>query len=269
MVVDPNGTLPTYSSDGVRNDMLSGSIAGYSGADLADISRDASRGGSGPGSFTDRIWGGGMSQVMANAAAVAEKAKNDAAKTTGEIATQGQGSTVSNFDAGKKVNGNITNGVLLDEVIVKRKKLFGRIWDWLKERGDNANDAAETTVSSVVLVATSIVMPIINQVKVISREGIHEGRAYDPNNKVSWAVTYSVKDWEIVRRDELNNKESLSWEEGKEVMQATNSVLLMATPIKYNLSMPGFNTWLLNTGASFMTKKYIKKGVKYSLEDNE
>jgi RHS repeat-associated protein len=98
-MVDPNGTLATYSSDGVRNDELSTYAKDY-------VAEGGERGtgnfGNGNGGWSDRIWGGGMSQVMANAAAVAEKAKNDAEKTTGESKTQGDGKTVSNLGSNAK-----------------------------------------------------------------------------------------------------------------------------------------------------------------------
>lgn len=142
-MVDPNGTLATYSSDGVRNDMLSGNVAGYSGAELADISRDASRGGSGPGSFSDRIWGGGMSQVMANAAAIVEKAKNDAEKTTGESKTQGDGKTVSNLGSANNGTPPRKGGVgPFTDDDSERAGSTVQIYIWDKESGKDVGHTA-------------------------------------------------------------------------------------------------------------------------------
>jgi hypothetical protein len=99
-MVDPNGMLPTYSSDGVRNDELSGNARDYT-AFQGGGGTSAIGGG---GGFFDRIWGGGMSQVMANAAAIEAKRKEDAKKTLGESQAQGQGSTVSNL---KEADGTV------------------------------------------------------------------------------------------------------------------------------------------------------------------
>lgn len=93
------------------------------------------------------------------------------------------------------------NPVEIEGVVVKGQGFFGRMWggvkkglssawSWAKNKGNNI---AEKTASSVVLVATSIVMPIINQGGIIANEGIHDGGPRDASSRVSWAVPYKVQ----------------------------------------------------------------------------
>jgi hypothetical protein len=70
-MVDPNGTLPTYSSDGKRNEVLTPNLRDY----LAPLLGPGTSSMGGGGGFFDRVWGGGMPQVMANAAAIEAKEK--------------------------------------------------------------------------------------------------------------------------------------------------------------------------------------------------
>jgi RHS repeat-associated protein len=56
----------------------------------------------------------------------------------------------------------------------------------------------EGTISSQITFYTSIFLPIVNQVYTISKEGIHPGRARDPNNELKWAVPYKLENWNLV-----------------------------------------------------------------------
>lgn len=119
---------------------------------------------------------------------------------------------------------------------------YMKAWDKVKKGTaklvETANSIAEKTASSVTLVATSISAPVINQVNIIRKEGIHEGSAYDPNNNVSWAVPYKVQGWKPVPQKQLMN-ENISYEDGKELLQATANTVALALPVKVPVGSTG------------------------------
>jgi len=64
--------------------------------------------------------------------------------------------------------------------------------------------------------------------------------------------------------------QTLSWEDGKEVMKSTTNTLFLITPVKYNIPVPGASPWLqktINWGAGAGTKTGIKHGVYYWLDN--
>jgi len=94
-----------------------------------------------------------------------------------------------------------------------------------------ASDVVEGTANSLVLVSTSVLMPIINQGYIISQEGIHEGVAFDVNNTVKWAVPYKVKDWSLVPQNHMMGG-YLDYEDGKELIKSTVDAIVLPLPVK-------------------------------------
>lgn len=65
--------------------------------------------------------------------------------------------------------------------------------------------------------------------------------------------------------------ETLSWEDGKEVMQSTTNVLMMVTPLKYDIKIPGLSPLMqkgVNWGAGSGTKTIIKNGVENAMDED-
>lgn len=97
----------------------------------------------------------------------------------------------------------------------------------------------EGTISSPITFYSSIFLPIINQVYTISKEGIHPGRARDPNNELKWAVPYKLENWNLVPLkndlgETFEGKEGYE-KGGKEIKDATIDVM-MDLPIRNKLS---------------------------------
>ncbi|MGE7775630.1 RHS repeat domain-containing protein [Chitinophaga sp. NPDC101104] len=93
------------------------------------------------------------------------------------------------------------------------------------------SDLTQGTINSVTIFGSGFVMPVINQAHVIYKEGPHSGGAYDPNNKVEWAVPYKFEDWKFVKQSHLMNG-NISFEDGREIMSASVDVVLMGLPVK-------------------------------------
>ncbi len=91
----------------------------------------------------------------------------------------------------------------------------------------------EEKISNVALFTTGVIMPVMNQAYVIYKEGPHPGGAYDPNNKVDWAVPYTIKlnGWSIeaVPQGHLMYGD-ISFDEGKQVMGAAFEVFTIGSP---------------------------------------
>jgi RHS repeat-associated protein len=106
----------------------------------------------------------------------------------------------------------LIDGGILDEVVVKGEKL--------------AHDMA----NSVILTITGVLSPIINQAHTIYKEGLHEGPAYYRENR-NYAVPYELKNWKPVRTTDMMG-ETLSWDNGKKVINATVNTVSSVFPVK-------------------------------------
>lgn len=127
----------------------------------------------------------------------------------------------------------------------------------------------ENVASSVTLTVTGVIMPVINQFSVIANEGFHSGSAWYQESKVSWAVPYKVKNWKFVRQDQMMGQ-TLSWEDGKDVMKSTTETILIIFPINHNIPIRGAAPWLqksVNWGAEEATSEGINRGINYWLDN--
>ena len=142
--------------------------------------------------------------------------------------------------------------------------------NWFQKAINWVDEKLESTVSSVTLTVTGVVMPLIDRLNIIAREGVHEGSARNPENKVSWAVPYEIKDWKLVGQDQMMTKNNLSWEDGKKVMKSTTETLFLITPIKHHIPVPGAPPFIqkgIDWGAGSGTKSLFKEGIYHWLDD--
>jgi len=112
----------------------------------------------------------------------------------------------------------------------------------------------ESTISSPITFYSSIFLPIINQVYTISKEGIHPGRARDPNNELKWAVPYKLENWNLVP---LKNDLGETFE-GKEGYERGGKEIMKST-VDNVVKMKGL------TGSKIIDK-ILEYSFKYSLE---
>ena len=77
-------------------------------------------------------------------------------------------------------------------------------------------------------VGTTIIFPTINQIYVSMKEGVHEGKAYNSNNELKWAVPYRFKNGKFVK----NGLHSPDLLDGKDAHIATIDVILSPLPVK-------------------------------------
>jgi hypothetical protein len=115
----------------------------------------------------------------------------------------------------------------------------------------NAIKNLERTASSAVTVGSTLIMPIINQIYVISKEGIHEGDAYHRENNLSWATICKIEDFRFVKLEENN-------ETSKEVFKATINMAINRIPLKVpkKLTEP-----LLKNITSEKVRKFTEKRI--------
>lgn len=101
--------------------------------------------------------------------------------------------------------------------------------DFLSGAWGAVNGMLENAASSVTQTVTGVVMPLINRSSIIWNEGFHSGSAWHSESKISWAVPYKVENWQFVREDQMMGQ-TLSWEDGKEVMKSTTNTLPPSSP---------------------------------------
>jgi RHS repeat-associated protein len=131
-----------------------------------------------------------------------------------------------------------------------------------------ANKLANETVAPVIHGLSSVVMPLINQAAIISKEGVHEGHAYDDKNSPKWARPYKLDDnWNFIRLDEeigdLPDEESFS--EGVELMNSAGLTVVTLTPLRNaKLAFVGLPVKqnMPNFIYSTALKRPIKTGIK-------
>ena len=126
---------------------------------------------------------------------------------------------------------------------------------------NGANHIAENMANSVVLVGSSVILPVVRQGYIISQEGIHEGDAYDSKNIPTWAVPYQIQSWSFVPQKQMMGE--VSYEDGKVLMNSTVNVIALFVPVTAPIKV---GSPLLKKGLDFTASLAVKTSVKLAIK---
>ena len=104
-----------------------------------------------------------------------------------------------------------------------------------------------------------VLFPIINQIGVVAKEGLHEGQARNFDN-VILPNTYELKDWSFEKGRKHTSNGNLSKEEGQEIINNTISVI--PSPFRLGQSASFLKKKALNMAATSAAKTTFKKSTE-------
>lgn len=137
---------------------------------------------------------------------------------------------------------------------------------------EKANDVAKGVANNFLITSSSIVMPIINQVYIVSQEGIHDGGPINRGNNLPWAVPYKLNEtgWNWIPQPYTGlGRYTTSYEDGKILMNATVGVIATFIPVKAAyLGLGKYSNKVTDMMAGLVTKTPAKKAISGLLDAN-
>ncbi|MEZ4886493.1 MAG: RHS repeat-associated core domain-containing protein [Chitinophagales bacterium] len=123
--------------------------------------------------------------------------------------------------------------------------------------GQFVEEMANETIGAFVDVGSAVIFPMINQTKIVIKEGVHEGYAYNRENNIL-PNTYTLdEDWNLIPQGPMGTMGG-SEERSKEFMKNTVKVLTTIAG--------GPKETLVERGATMATKSAINKATEKLLE---
>ncbi len=126
---------------------------------------------------------------------------------------------------------------------------------------DQGEKLLNEAAGSLILFATAITTPIINQTHQIINEGFHDGAPFYEENR-NWVVPYTLdENWNFSRQSQMMS-ETLSWDDGKKVMNATVNSVSSFYPVEILTKYPILNTKV----GEFIIGNVVQYPVQYGFQ---